>query len=417
LKNLSRNDSKDFTRERILTFPRLILFFISLAKKSLQANLDEFLNLIKLESVTKQAFSKARKKLSAQAFILLNKKLIEEYYTDNEYSTWNSYRLISVDGSDIQLPQNDNLKEVYGAAKNQTGLNLGMARVSCAYDLLNHLTLDTQIDRYNTSERDLFVKHIEAIANSKDLYILDRGYPSFGLLFYLSEQKKDFLIRCSTSSFSQVKEVLCSGQEDKIIRLSAKRMRDHIAEIKKRVPNFDPKNAFIDIRVIILTLKTGEKEILITSLVDREKYPKEDFAPLYFRRWGIEENYKWHKQALELENFSGQSKLSIEQDLFSLILTANIATLIMREAQEELEREHKPRKLKHEYKVNKRLAISTLRDRLIVCLLDRKRNMESFCNSLKADFKKHLCPVRPNRSYKRPRKWRLKFSSTYRRCI
>lgn len=413
---------KDFTRERILTFPRLILFFINLAKKSLQVNLNEFFKFMHLPSVTKQALNKARKKLSPETFVLLNDKLIEEYYTDNEFSTWKGYRLIGVDRSDIQLPQTQEIKELYGTAKNQLGPALGMARISQAYDLLNHLTLSTKIDCYNTSERDLFVEQIETIKdfNTNDLFILDRGYPSYGILFYLTQQKKDFLIRCTISNcISKIKTVFSSGQEDAIIRLYAKDIKKtvQVAEMQKRVPAIDRKKGYLDLRVIVLTLKTGEKELLITSLLDEKKYSKEEFESLYFRRWGIEENYKWHKQVLELENFSGHSQLAIEQDIFSLIFTANMTTLLMNEAQEEIEKEHENKGLKYTYKVNKRIAIASLRDELVANLLNRHINMNEFCERLKVEFKRSLCPTRLGRSYKRPKKGRLKFRSTYRSCI
>jgi Transposase DDE domain len=411
---------KDFTRERLLTFPHMVLFLINLAKKSLQVNLNEFFKLINLPSITKQAFSKARKKLSPHTFILLNNKLIEEFYTDNDYSTWNGYRLIAVDGSDIQLVQTEKIKENFGTAKNQLGPALGMAKISYAYDILNRLTINAQIDRCNTSERDLFIKHVEAYhSNAKDLYILDRGYPSWGMLVYLSAKKKDFLIRCTLSScFSKVNEVLISNRDDAIVRLYPTRMKkEQVLEIKKRFPEIDLKRFHIDVRVIVLTLKTGEKELLITSLLNQEEYLKDVFAKLYFQRWGIEENYKWHKRALELENFSGQSKLSIEQDFFSLVFTANITSLLIREAEEEMEEEHKKKDFKHIYRVNKRLAIASIRDELIENLLSKHASVDAFCDRLKRQIKKSLCPVRPGRSFKRIKKGRLKYSSSYRMCL
>jgi hypothetical protein len=306
-----------------------------MAKKSLQVHLNEFCNFSDLRTITKQAFCKARLKLSARSFILLNRKLVEEYYSDNEFSTWKGYRIIAVDGSDIQLPQKEGIKELFGTAKNQKGPGLAMAKISNAYDVLNKITLDTQIGLCKASERDLAVNHVNAIGGlkhdkTKDLYIFDRGYPSLGLLFYLNSQGKDFLMRCSFACFSKVKQIIESGQTDAIVRLYASEAaHNQIAELKKRVPFLDKKSAYIDIRVALITLKTGEQELLITSLIDQSLYSKEELASLYNLRWGAEENYKFHKIVMELENFSGQSKLTIEQDIFSLVFTANMASLLM----------------------------------------------------------------------------------------
>lgn len=424
LKNQGRMNIKSFVRERVLTFPVLISFLINLAKKSLQVSLNEFCKASELLSVTKQAFSKARKKLSPKAFILLNHKLIEEYYSDNVFSTWKGFRLIAVDGSDIQLPQKENLKNTFGRAMNQNGSTLAMAKISYAYDVLNHLTLDAQIDYCKTSERDLAVKHIDAIQQcnhdiTNDLFIYDRGYPSIGLLFYLSSQKKDFLIRCTPSScFGQVKQAFDQGKTDVILRLHASQANDEqIKEIKKRVPSLAREGAYVDIRVVVVILSTGEKELLITSLIDQKAYRKDEFKSLYGLRWFVEENYKWHKVAFQLENFSGQTPLAIEQDLFSLVFAANMASLLIQEAQEEMKEDLEAKSLKYAYKINKRAAVATLKDQLLVGILDPEVDMEALCKCLKEALKKSLCPIRPNRKFERPKKGRLKYGCTMRKCI
>ncbi len=424
LKNQGRMNIKSFVRERILTFPVLVLFFINFAKKSLQVSLNEFCKVSDLLSVTKQAFSKSRKNLSSQVFILLNRKLLEEYFTDNQLKTWNGFRLVAIDGSDIQVPQTKKLADYFGRSENQNGPGIAMAKISYAYDVLNNLTLDAQIDRFKTSERNLAIKHIEAIQKLehdpiKDLYIFDRGYPSLGFLFYLFDQKKDFLIRATISTcFAKIQKALEEGKQDAIIRFYANEASDEqIKDLKMKVPLLDRKSAYIDVRFVIVILSTGEKELLITSLVDQKKYPKEEFKTLYGTRWGAEENYKWHKGAFELENFSGQTVLSVEQDLFSLVFTANLSSLLIQEAQEELDEEYKNKALKHTYKINKCVAIATIKNILLKAVLDPNIDIEMLCNHLKIGLKKSVCPVRPNRQFSRPKKSRLKHGCTTRRCI
>lgn len=414
----------NFIRERILSFPSMVLFLINLAKNTLQVSLNNFCSHCDLLRVTKQAFSKARKKLSPRAFVLLNCKLLEEYYSDNEFSTWKGFRVIAIDGSDVQLPQKEALKLKFGTAKNGSGPSLAMATISCAYDVLNNITLDGKISHFETSERDLAIQNIESIntlqqGSTKDLYILDRGYPSLGLLFYFSSTNKDFVIRCSTSScFLKVKEAFKSGKKDAIVRLYANEATpQQRIELNKRVPFLDKKIAYIDIRVVIVNLDNGEKELLITSLLDMKLYPHKEFKGLYGLRWRTEENYKWFKVGCELENFSGHSEQAIEQEFFALIFTANMASLLIEEAQDEIEEEQKERGLKYEYKINKRVAIGELKDKLVNAILERGTNMVEFCEELKREFKKNLCPIRENRNYKRLKKNRRKHGTTLRRCV
>jgi hypothetical protein len=429
LKMQGRMNEKNFIRDRVLNFPILILFLINLIKKTLQVSLNEFCNAVDLLNVTKQAFSKARKKLSFKAFILMNKKLLEEFYSDNIFKTWNGFRLLAVDGGDMQLPQNEELKEKFGTANNQTGTTLAMAKISHAYDVLNCITLDAQIDCLHTSERDLAMAHIEAIKQLKqdptrDLYLFDRGYPSLGLLFYLVAEKKDFVMRCTLSSlFKRVKTALDRGEKDAVIRLYANEANDdQIKELKKRIPTLDRKNAYIDVRMVIVTLKTGEKEVLLTSLLDQYKYPQSIFGELYAKRWRVEENYKWFKGTLQLENFAGQTELAVLQEFYATVLTANMASLLIQEAQQELDEEQEARsstkvKLKYNYRINRNVAMPVLRIQLLTGLLDPEIDMDELCESLKFELKKSLSPIRPNRSFKRPRKGALKYGSTTRKSI
>lgn len=424
LRNQGRMGIKDFIRERVLIFPVTVLFLINLAKKSLQVSLNEFCDASDLLQVTKQAFSKARKKLSSKTFILLNRKLVEEYYSDNTYSTWKGFRLLAVDGSDLQVPQTDNIKEEFGTAKNQTGSTLAMTKISYIYDVFNRITLDAQIDRCKTSEGELAVRHIEAMRQLRgdkirDLCLFDRGYPSLWLFFYLIHAEKDFVVRCTLSScFAKVQEALERGEEDVVIRLYAKdASKDQVKALKKNAPFVDRRKDYIDVRIVVVLLSTGEKELLITSLLDQKTCSKNEFKILYNYRWGAEENYKWHKTGYELENFSGQTRLAIEQDLFSLVFTANMVSILIEEAQIELDEEQKLKALKYSYKINKRIAIAILKDQLLAGILNPEVNMEELCARLKIDLKKNVCPVRPNRKFERPQKARRKYGCTMRRCI
>ncbi len=429
LKLEGRMNAKDFIRERILTFPVLVLFLINLAKKTLQVSLKDFCKTFSILTVTKQAFSKARKKLSPNTFKILNSKLVQEYYTDNEFLTWNGFRLMGIDGSDIQVPQKEELINCFGTAKNQRGPTLAMGKISQAFDVLNYITLDTQLSYCKAPERELAIMHVEAIQNLvhdviKNLYLFDKGYPSYGFIFYLFDRNEDFLIRCSDiSCFSKIKEGLGQGKIDFVIRIEAKEISDgQKCFLKERMPSLNRKNSFVDIRIVVVNLDSGEKEILITSLINQNQYPHEIFKPLYFCRWGSEENFKWHKLAFELENFSGHTPLSIEQEVYALTLTANMSSLLIEEAQEELdskikERPSKAKQLKYHYKINRRIAIATLKDELFKGLFEPNIDMEALCIRLKAELIKDICPVRSGRQFERKDKGRRKFGCTTRRCL
>ncbi len=104
-KNRHRFKKKYFTRRRKLPLPVLVSFLLNMLTKTLQIELDRFFQVLKgldrpeqaaqvaPEEVSKHAFFKARKKVSEQAFIHLNERLVDEFYTDNTYKTWKGFRV------------------------------------------------------------------------------------------------------------------------------------------------------------------------------------------------------------------------------------------------------------------------------------------------------------------------------------
>ncbi len=135
--------------------------------------------------------------------------MIEEFYSDNEFKTFLGYRLIVVDGSTLQLPEGDSIKEKYGTCSNQKE-GMSMARISYAYDPLNGITLDAIMRPYKVCERTMAFDHILEVLPSKeaeDLYLFDRGYPFITLIFFLLFHKKNFVMRCSTAWLSVVNRI------------------------------------------------------------------------------------------------------------------------------------------------------------------------------------------------------------------
>jgi hypothetical protein len=102
----------DFTRERQLTFPVVMLFTLQKSSKSIQRHLHEFLDELSegelFESVTPGAWTHARAKLKHTAFIELNHAcVLPAIYAPTRrqpVQRWRGHRLLGVDSSIVRLP-------------------------------------------------------------------------------------------------------------------------------------------------------------------------------------------------------------------------------------------------------------------------------------------------------------------------
>jgi hypothetical protein len=399
--------------------------------RTLQIELERFLRVLKKGcetlKVTKQAFGKARKKFSEEAFILLNEKLVDEYYTDNTYTTWKGYRVLGIDGSTVQLPMSEEILKEFGGVTNQHGLVMAMGRISAMYDVLNELSVDTVISSYDTGERELALSHIDALigfddrtdghrGHQQDLLVFDMGYPALWFMAYLSVLGKDFVIRTSEAFLKEVQEAIHAPQNDLVIQIPLQKPgRPLSPQLKALVPDIDPAMV-LSIRVLKLQLEDGTQEILLTPLLDAGRFPSEDFQGLYAKRWGSETNYDVLKNILEIENFSGKSSLSVRQDFYATVLTNNIRGLIHWELQEEVEEENRSKERKYAYQLNRNLSIGRLKDRIVTLILEQG-DLQAFYEDLKREMKRNMVPIRPGRQFPRKRKNRQKYSMTKKRAL
>ena len=116
---------KDFTRNRQLTFEIMIILMLQKWIKSLQLRLNE-LSLKLWNMATNSAYSQAKNKISYEVFLDLDKNtIIDRYYDikENEalFETWKWFRLLATDGSQIRLPDEEEITKKYWKTKIKNG--------------------------------------------------------------------------------------------------------------------------------------------------------------------------------------------------------------------------------------------------------------------------------------------------------
>ncbi len=309
-KDNHRIEAKYFTRKGKLEFSSMILFTLKARKKTTQIELNNFFSEEKFKDKsipTASAYFQNRLKMSSDFAKEIMDHVNKEFYKNNEETVklYKGMRLLGIDGSIITLPQTEELEKKYGypvSYNRDKGLILG--QLSCLFDLNNKLILDTSLEPYKTSERSQAIKHL-AYCNSRDLIILDRGYPSYEVISEIESKKSKYLMRCKSNANGEIVKFISSNLEDVIVDYKVPRE-------KKKIYGKDSSEK---IRLIKIILKTGETEILMTNLLDKGKFPYSIFEELYFKRWGIETNYDVLKNILEIENLSSYKEKGILQDI------------------------------------------------------------------------------------------------------
>lgn len=311
--------------------------------------------------------------------------------------------MIAIDGSEVLLPKTKETINKFGEyTTNFMNKTVVLARISKAYDVLNKISIDAKLVNRKIGEHTLANQHLELCGNG-NLVLLDRGYPSFDLFRNVFASGNYFCARLAVSNWNVASELVESGKKEIITEIKPGK------ELKRKYKKQDITVEPIKCRFICVELPSGEKEVLVTSLLDTKKYPHSIFKGLYHMRWDIEESYKKDKHRLQLENFSGKTIFAIYQDFYANILMGNITSVLSSGLDNNINK--KSSETKYKYQLNITTAIAKVKE--LITLLFTKTNIIDLINRLIQMFLANISPIRKNRNFERKKDRRKRYHKCY----
>lgn len=355
-------------------------------------------------SVHPSAFTKARAHLKASAFIELNETLLENFPQQAD-SIRKAPRFLAIDGTTLRLPNTPAMQVAFGGQQ-----GLAMARVSVLYDLRTQFIIAGKLSPYGVGENEQAMDLIGARIGLGDCIVIDRGfYNDYFLFAWTMAHGADFLVRIPTKGNNRVEKFLASGKSEENVE---QELPEWIME-EMRAMGMEIERV-IKLRMLRVELKSGETEVLLSTLLDRKLHPAEEFGKYYHQRWGIEECYKRLKCYIEPENWTGKSVWSVEQDFHASILQLNLARVAAYMAQPIMEEKMKQGGArKWAYAINLKRACAALRDGICAILTAPEEERSSLLGAILLRITKAPVPIRPGRSYPRHHKRRQPPSFAY----
>ena len=364
-----RRRPQDFSRECRLTFSVLVILLLQKSLKSLQARLHEYmwqlLGCPEQGGLSVGAVTHARAKLSAEVFVELNHEAIlpTVYGEQNQelVERWRGHRVLAVDSSLIRLPKSQAVAKKYGWSQTTPEAlvqeRYPQGRMSVLYDLLNELALDAKLAPWKEQEEQMGRWQLEKV-QSGDVIITDRGYTSYKWLWTAVAKGAHVISRCSGSSFGLARTLLQKNRAGLSVTATLGIGKESKTAVLKQGWPLELRVRFVTVR-----LKTGELEVLVTTLLDEKAYPTEELAQLYWRRWGQETFFARLKSRMDLENCSGLTVDAVEQDFAATVLLSNVESVVIGPASHELAERTQGRE--QPTKVNRAVSIHALKTRLI----------------------------------------------------
>lgn len=187
-----RNPEIDFSRNKKLGFEEMIKILISMEGGTLNTELLKYFDY-SATTATASAFVQQRSKIKENVFIDLFNEFNNEFVYEN---TFNGYRLIACDGTDLNIFHNPNDADTYYQTK-PNSQDYNMLHLDACYDLCNRRYTDVIINLGQIfNECGAMVTMMDRYTGPrKTIFIADRGYESYNVFAHAIENGLKFLIR------------------------------------------------------------------------------------------------------------------------------------------------------------------------------------------------------------------------------
>jgi Transposase DDE domain len=240
--------------------------------------------------VSEEAYVQARQRMPLDFWLALLAVLVDAWEVEHgPRACWNGFRVLALDGSEINLPRSRRLAQHFGTPRNQRGAGRPQARmVLLVFPLVRVPYRYTLVPR-KISEKEAAAALLTDLRKD-DLMLIDRGFFSYGLFHQITRQGAHFVTRkVATAQFRRLKSC---GDKDQLVRWRP-------ADGQWRRQGLAPETV---LRVVDYQVPGFRPTQLVTSVLDPKRISREElvrFATqteaghtvdpgLYHRRWEIE---------------------------------------------------------------------------------------------------------------------------------
>ena len=296
------------------------------------------------------AFCNARKKLDAEIFKTLNRRVIAAYEQTPDSANWLGRRLFAVDGMKINLPR-QLLRAGYAVPTKKANYPQGL--VSCLYQLKSQIPYDFEMTSH-MNERHMALAHLKTL-KSGDVVVYDRGYYSYAMLYAHQNQGVDVVFRMKRGAGKNIDAFMESSKTETLVTIEIPPARQ--AAVLKENPTIKFKP--LSLRLIKYTVDETTYT-LGTTLLEKKAYPKAAFSDLYHARWGVEELYKISKQLVNVDDFHAHTERGVKQELFAHFVLLTLNRILANHAEAGLNANRSPAPGAPRFKVNLKNALVTM---------------------------------------------------------
>jgi putative transposase len=275
-------------------------------------------------------YCRARAKLLAPALRMLTVEIGAEAEQQSQPGwLWKDRHAKLVDGLTFTMPDTPANQTEYPQPRSQKrGLGFPMARACAILSLATACVLDLEFGPYSGKEtgETALLRSLLGSFSEGDLLVADRYYCSFMMIALLGQRGVDVCARLHQRRRADFRRGRRLGPDDHQILWTKPPRPDWMDETTyAQIPEMLTLRemryciAMPGRRVQVLTV--------VTTLLDAEKYSRQDIAELYSFRWNSELDIRSIKQSLNLAHVRCKTPEMVRRELWTILLAYNLVRM------------------------------------------------------------------------------------------
>ncbi|MCP4096564.1 MAG: IS4 family transposase [Planctomycetaceae bacterium] len=292
---------------------------------------------VKLPSSSTASYCTARKKLDEKMLAAILEHTAGELERLPETGLLNNRRVIVVDGTGATMSDTAENQQVWPQpASQKPGCGFPSARICACFSLESGALLNYEIGNKKNHELPLFRRQRQTFKPG-DIFLGDKGFCSYFDIANLAKQGVDSVVtlarRTPVSAANSLNEL---GADDLLV---AWKRPDYQKGLSYSREDWEQLPAELKLRQIRVTVDCPGFRTqgfhIVTTLLDAAKYPAEDLAGLYHKRWDVELFFRDIKTTMGMDILRCKTPEMIRKEILMYFIAYNCIRRLMYEAAEE----------------------------------------------------------------------------------
>jgi hypothetical protein len=246
---------------------------------------------------------------------------------------WHGLRVKVIDGTGVSMPDTHKNQRAYPqSAEQKPGCGFPWMKLVAVFSLSTGVLFDYARGNKHQHELKLLYRLLD-VFKAGDLALADRGFSCYTLLALLLLRDVPALFRLHHARGGDLRRGKWLGKHDRLVVWNKPKNweRRYLPLLVWR--RIAPE---LSVRILRFSLRRPgyrtRSVTLVTTLLDAERYPAEQLALLYAKRWQIELWFRDIKTSMRMEVLRCQSPKMIHKELEMFFIAYNLIRCLMIQA-------------------------------------------------------------------------------------